>query len=65
MIISLQAVNPETGDEACYELGARNYSAACDAFGHYLRGRGWTREQIAAAKIERAPLVNPLRPNCA
>lgn len=55
MIITLQAVNPETGDKASYQMGARNSSAAREAFRHFLRGRGWTEAQIGAAKIEEAP----------
>jgi hypothetical protein len=55
MIITLQAVNPETGDAASYQMGARHASAARVAFRHFLRGRGWTEAQISAAKIEEAP----------
>ncbi|SED36564.1 hypothetical protein SAMN05216178_6955 [Pseudomonas saponiphila] len=57
MIITLQAENPETGDKASYQMGARNSAAARDAFRHYLRGRGWTEAQISAAKIEQAPVA--------
>lgn len=32
MIITLQAENPETGDKASYQMGARNSAAARDAF---------------------------------
>lgn len=54
MIITLQAVNPDTGDKASYEMGARNSSAAREAFRHFLRGRGWTEAQISAAQIQDA-----------
>lgn len=54
MIIALQAVNPDTGYMARYQLGARHMSGARESFRHFLRGRGWTEAQIAAAKIEEA-----------
>ena len=55
MIIALHAVNPETGDAASYQMGARNTNAAREVFRHFLRGRGWNEAQINAAKIEEAP----------
>lgn len=65
MIITLQAVNPETDDAASYQMGARNSSAAREAFRHFLRGRGWTEAQISAAKIEEAPNGRELVADCA
>lgn len=65
MIITLKAVNPETGDAASYQVGARNSSAARETFRHFLRGRGWTEAQISAAKIERAPNGCELVTDCA
>ena len=65
MIIKLKATNPVTADEAEYEMGARHYGGAVEAFKHFLRGRGWTEEEIRASSIDRAepPFENTQQPS--
>lgn len=54
MIIKLKAKNIKTGDVAEYEMGARHYGAAVEAMRHFLRGRGWSEEQVRTAELSRS-----------